>query len=156
MLLKKGQQSFLIFLLFVHVGWMYENLKNYHYPFIMASASMLLSALIMVYPRRFLMRPSKENNAMIHEIEIEAPDRDTERNMTTETTLFIDAQNTEKQEWREFSQDTDGADIHGQKTNRSVPGVNYEYERENQKFQANYKTLAENTKLISGGLEENT
>lgn len=75
---------------------MYEKLKNYHYPFIMASVSMLLSALIMIYPRRYLMRPHRENNSIVIDIEVPAVENDKslEEIEATEATSFIDEKNT--------------------------------------------------------------
>lgn len=69
---------------------MYEKLKNYHYPFIMASVSMLLSALIMIYPRRYLMRPHRENNSIVIDIEVPAVEND----KSLEATSFIDEKKT--------------------------------------------------------------
>lgn len=73
-------------------GWIYEQSKNYHYPFLMASVSMLLSAAIMFYPRRYLMSPHRENSSII--IDIEAPtgenDKHSEENEATEATSFIE------------------------------------------------------------------
>lgn len=85
----------MIFLILI-LGWMYEKLKNYHYPFIMASVSMLLSALIMIYPRRYLMRPHRENNSIVIDIEVPAVENDKslEEIEATEATSFIDEKNT--------------------------------------------------------------
>ncbi|XP_062567413.1 monocarboxylate transporter 13-like [Saccostrea cucullata] len=52
-------------------GWMYDSMKNYHYPFLLASASMTVSAIIMVYPRHYLTRPREEKTIII--IDIESP-----------------------------------------------------------------------------------
>lgn len=86
----------MIFIFILIIGWMYEKSKNYHYPFIMASVSMLLSALIMIYPRRYLIRPHKENNSIV--IDIEVPVGENEKSLeeieATEATSFIDERNT--------------------------------------------------------------
>ncbi|XP_062567429.1 monocarboxylate transporter 14-like [Saccostrea cucullata] len=74
-------------------GWMYENTKNYHYPFLLASVSMTASAIIMVYPRRYLMRPREDRSTIV--VDIESPtaqefDRFLSENDSKESTSFIE------------------------------------------------------------------
>ncbi|XP_048745151.1 monocarboxylate transporter 12-like isoform X2 [Ostrea edulis] len=76
-------------------GWMYEHGKNYHHPFIVASVSMILSAVVMWYPRRYLMSPRE--TLMILDIESPTEEEKCEKYFdekeSSEATRFIRIKN---------------------------------------------------------------
>lgn len=74
---------------------MYEHGKNYHHPFIVASVSMILSAVVMWYPRRYLMSPRE--TLMILDIESPTEEEKCEKYFdekeSSEATRFIRIKN---------------------------------------------------------------
>lgn len=68
---------------------MYEHSKNYHHALLVASVSMILSAVVMWYPRRYLMSPRE--TLMV--LDIESP--------------------TEEQDCKKYFDEKDEKEIHG-------------------------------------------
>ncbi|XP_061171701.1 uncharacterized protein LOC133181179 [Saccostrea echinata] len=118
-------------------GWIYEDTKNYHYPFLLASAFMIASAIIMVYPRRYLMRPHEDKSIIVVDIDIpkvQEFDRFLSENESKEATSFIENNDHIKEE--------------------NPPNFIRTDDKEDQQIQV--KTVSERTSLITPQAEEVT